>query len=79
MTQTKLSVPDMTCGHCKASIESALRSLGGVDCEVDLDEREVVVRYDAAQRPLAGIVAAIEAQGFDVAAADGAPVPRAEG
>jgi copper chaperone len=25
---TKLSIPDMTCGHCKASVESALTALG---------------------------------------------------
>lgn len=25
---TTLSIPDMTCGHCKASVESALKSLG---------------------------------------------------
>lgn len=24
---TTLSIPDMTCGHCKASVESALKSL----------------------------------------------------
>lgn len=25
---TRLSIPDMTCGHCKASVESALAALG---------------------------------------------------
>lgn len=25
---TTLSIPDMTCGHCKASVESALAALG---------------------------------------------------
>ena len=25
---TTLSIPDMTCGHCKASVEAALAALG---------------------------------------------------
>lgn len=25
---TTLAIPDMTCGHCKASVESALAALG---------------------------------------------------
>lgn len=38
----KLSVPDMTCGHCKAAIEKAITKAGGTVI-VDLDRHEVIV------------------------------------
>lgn len=37
---TTLSVPDMSCGHCKASVEAALNPLAG-KVEVDLASRTV--------------------------------------
>ena len=37
---TTLSIPDMTCGHCKASVEAALKSLGDAgDITVDLPQK----------------------------------------
>lgn len=40
-----LVVDGMKCGHCKASVESALNELAGVDfAEVNLDTKEVVVK-----------------------------------
>lgn len=38
----KLSVPDMSCGHCKAAIEEAVTAAGG-KASVDLEQREVTV------------------------------------
>lgn len=38
----KLSVPDMSCGHCKAAIEEAVTAAGGT-ASVDLERREVTV------------------------------------
>lgn len=38
----KLSVPDMSCGHCKATIEEAVTAAGG-KASVDLERREVTV------------------------------------
>ena len=37
-----LSVPNMTCGHCKAAIEKAVTAAGGT-ASVDLDRHEVTV------------------------------------
>lgn len=37
---TTLSVPDMNCGHCKASVEAALAPLGS-HITVDLAQRRV--------------------------------------
>jgi copper chaperone CopZ len=59
-----LSVPDMTCDHCKSAIEG---SVGGVDgvtsVGVDLEQKTVTVvggERDA-------VVAAIDDAGFDIA------------
>lgn len=44
----QLSVPDMTCGHCKASVEKALSALDGVhNVSVDLPTKKVTVQADA--------------------------------
>lgn len=41
---TLLSVPDMSCGHCKASVEAALKTLPGAGAfQVDLTLRQVQV------------------------------------
>ncbi|QYZ71172.1 heavy-metal-associated domain-containing protein [Neotabrizicola shimadae] len=46
---TVLSVPDMTCGHCKASVEAALSGLPGVaKVTVDLAAHRVEVGGAAA-------------------------------
>jgi len=37
---TKLSIPDMNCGHCKASVEAALSPLA-THIAVDLPARQV--------------------------------------
>lgn len=41
---TEFDVPDMTCGHCKAAVEDAIRELEpSADVEVDLAARKVRV------------------------------------
>ena len=58
----RLNVPDMSCGHCKASIEAAIaRAAPGAAVEVDLPAREVHV---SASLPPAQIIAALNAAGF---------------
>jgi copper chaperone len=67
-TEITLSVPDISCNHCKSSIEGALVPLDGVEmAEVSIDERKVAVRYDDAQIGLDKIVQAIDDQGYEVA------------
>lgn len=57
---TKLSVPDMSCGHCKASIEKALGPISD-SVQVDLTKREVTVE---GQPDTAKLLAALDAIGF---------------
>ena len=67
MTQITLSVPDISCGHCKSSIESALGPFEGVQSAiVSVQDRNVDVEYDPAEVDLAAIVAAIDDQGYEV-------------
>lgn len=59
---TLLSVPDMSCGHCKASVTQALSALPGADTiTVDLTTRQVDVAGNAAPET---ILAALNAIGF---------------
>jgi copper chaperone len=67
MTTTTLNVPDISCGHCKMSIEGAVNQLDGIDSvEVSIEGKTVAVSYgdDVA---LGTIIEAIEEQGYDVA------------
>ena len=67
METTTLKVKGMSCQHCVQSIEKAVGGLAGVArVEVDLGKGETRVSYDPAKTPLARIVQAIDAQGYDV-------------
>ncbi|NUB43028.1 heavy-metal-associated domain-containing protein [Fertoebacter nigrum] len=62
---TLLSVPDMTCGHCRASVESALAPLPGMaKVTVDLPARQVKAEGDAAPQAM---LDALQTIGFHAA------------
>lgn len=59
---TTLSVPDMTCGHCKASVEAALANLpGATGVAVDLPAHRVTI---AGPAPAEAVIAALAEIGF---------------
>ena len=67
MTQIKLEVPDISCDHCKTSIEGAVGELDGVTTvEVSVEDRSVDVAYEDSVTH-SDIVTAIEGQGYEVA------------
>ena len=69
MTQVTLSVPDISCGHCKSSIEGALEPLDGVEsASVSIEDRNVAISYDDASVDIDAFIAAIDEQGYEVAA-----------
>ena len=69
MTTTTLNVPDISCGHCKSSIEGAVGELSGVDkVEVHIDAKTVELSFDDNALSMDAIVEAIEGQGYEVAA-----------
>lgn len=59
---TTLSIPDMTCSHCKASVESALRTLSDAgEITVDLSAKTATVTGAAAP---ASLLRALDEVGF---------------
>lgn len=65
-TQT-LDVKGMTCGHCKMSVEGALKELEGVErTEVNLETGKVEVAFDESKVTVAAMKEAVEEQGYDV-------------
>ncbi|MFN3992334.1 MAG: heavy-metal-associated domain-containing protein [Tabrizicola flagellatus] len=59
---TTFSVPDMSCGHCKAAIETALAAVPQAgEVKVDLATRTVDVSGPA---PTAELLRALEAAGY---------------
>lgn len=68
MDQVTLNVPDISCNHCKMSIEGAVNELSGIEsASVDIEGRTVDVSFDSGAQSLESIVAAIEEQGYEVA------------
>ena len=69
MTTETIAVPEIHCGHCKASIEGALNPLEAVTvATVDVDSRTVTVEFDDAAITRDDLVRAIEDQGYEVPA-----------
>ena len=59
---TTLSIPDMSCGHCKAAVEAALAAVPGTGAvAVDLAARSVSVSDEA---PVPAMLAALVAAGY---------------
>lgn len=68
MSELTLSVPDISCGHCKSSIEEAVGALDGITkVEVAIGDKTVDVAFDDEVQDLDTVIAAIEEQGYEVA------------
>jgi copper chaperone len=67
MTTATLTVPDISCGHCKSSIEGAVSELQGVeDVTVNIEPKTVELSYDDSSVSIDQIITAIEDQGYTV-------------
>ncbi len=67
MSTTVLHVEGMTCGHCKASVEKALKTLDGVqNASVNLDAKTVSIDYDPAVVDEGILKKAISDAGYEV-------------
>lgn len=65
--QLVLKVEGMTCGHCKAAVENAVRELSGVvAADVDLGKKTVTVNYEPGKVSVEQMKRAITEEGYDV-------------
>ena len=55
---TVISIPDMSCGHCKAAVTEALSPLAQ-QIEIDLEKREAKVAGAADEAQLLSALAAV--------------------
>ncbi|TCQ18745.1 heavy-metal-associated domain-containing protein [Rhizobium sp. PP-CC-3G-465] len=59
---TAFDIPDMTCGHCKSTVENAIRSVDDqAKVRINLTTKTVDVKTDASTEDIA---AAITAAGY---------------
>ena len=67
---TQLKITGMTCGHCQSAVESALKSVDGVErVNVDLANGTAEV---VGQAELGALVAAVQAEGYQASPASAA-------
>lgn len=66
MTRVKLTIENMTCGHCLGRVKQALTTLKGVRLE-DARIGEATVSFDPAVVSEAELTTAVEKQGYPVA------------
>ena len=59
----KLSIPEMSCGHCKSSIEKAVAAVDtDAEIEVDLENRTVSIKSSLDE---AALIDAIKEGGYE--------------
>lgn len=65
MANVKLRVTGMTCGHCQAKVEKALKSLNGVyTAIIDLPDGEAEIDFDDDSVTTDQLIAAITKVGY---------------
>jgi copper ion binding protein len=65
MKTITLNSPDISCGHCVATVEKAVGTIAGVDAvTADADSKDVTATYDANQTDVSAIAAALEDAGY---------------
>jgi copper chaperone len=68
MNTVTLTAPDISCEHCKATIEREVGAMDGVQAvSVDVPSQHVTVTYDPAQLTDSDIVARLDEEGYPVA------------
>lgn len=63
MSETKIHIAGMTCGHCVAAVSKALRAVPGVqDVSVNLERAEGIVKGSVVVEKL---ISAVESEGYE--------------
>jgi len=70
MANVKLRVSGMTCGHCQAKVEKALKGIAGVySAVIDLPDGEAEIDFDDDSVTTEQLVAAITQAGYGASVA----------
>jgi mercuric transport protein len=65
MQTITLNAPDISCGHCVATVEKALGQIDGVAAvKADADSKDVNVTWDDEKTDLNAISAALDEAGY---------------
>jgi len=65
MTEAKIKIEGMMCGHCQASVTKAISSVGGISAvNVNLADKQATVTYDPKKTNMDAIKAAIVEAGY---------------
>jgi copper chaperone CopZ len=68
MATVTYTAPDISCEHCRRTIEGAVGALPGVEAvQVDVPGKRVEVRYDPARVDQAQLEATLEEEGYPIA------------
>ncbi|MDX9714708.1 MAG: cation transporter [Dissulfurispiraceae bacterium] len=65
MTETKISISGMSCGHCVNRVKKAIDALNGISSS-DVQIGTATISFDEAMIDRAAIAAAIENAGYKV-------------
>lgn len=66
-TETKFSVPDISCGGCANGIKNALGKVAGINqVEVDIQAKTVDIKYDANTVRESQIIDVLDDAGYPV-------------
>jgi copper chaperone len=65
MANVKLRITGMTCGHCQAKVEKALKGINGVySAIVDLPDGEAEIDFNDDQVTTAQLLSAVDKAGY---------------
>ncbi|MGI8824099.1 MAG: heavy-metal-associated domain-containing protein [Chloroflexota bacterium] len=68
METITLVTPDVSCEHCKRTIEREIGALDGIQgVDVDIDSKHVTVTYNATRIAKSDIVDKLDDEGYPVA------------
>ena len=66
METKTVTIPNISCGHCKVRVEKALNALNGVTSAVDVPTKSVKIDWDGANASWSDITATLEKIGYPV-------------
>lgn len=65
METVTLNAPDISCGHCVATVENAVGTIDGVQSvSANADSRDVNITYDESKTDVSTITSALEEAGY---------------